>query len=213
MANQLHIARSAGIMGAGIVAGGPYGCAVGRLTADGVSGLTSLAVGPSRRTAVDRRPFRARLDRPAAERDARPRLPVRRKIRQARRSEVGRARRRIPPILKAARKPLDQTERPIRRPQQQPSGIRRLRPAVKTRLNAAPFNPCKTKQVRDTLCRHRGPLSPVTKVVLAKQLLQSQDSDAPPTFEISGLAARRRPRTSLRRGCASGRGSRDRART
>ena len=25
MANQLHIARSAGIMGAGIVAGGPYG--------------------------------------------------------------------------------------------------------------------------------------------------------------------------------------------
>ena len=29
MANQLHIAHSAGIMGAGIVAGGLFGCAVG----------------------------------------------------------------------------------------------------------------------------------------------------------------------------------------
>jgi poly(3-hydroxybutyrate) depolymerase len=28
MANQLHIAHSAGIMGAGIIAGGLYGCAV-----------------------------------------------------------------------------------------------------------------------------------------------------------------------------------------
>lgn len=46
MANQLHIAHSAGIMGAGIVAGGPYGCAVDRLTDDGVSALASLAVGP-----------------------------------------------------------------------------------------------------------------------------------------------------------------------
>ncbi len=32
MANQLHIAHSAGIMGAGIVAGGPFGCAVDRMT-------------------------------------------------------------------------------------------------------------------------------------------------------------------------------------
>ena len=46
MANQLHIAHSAGIMGAGIVAGGPYGCAVDRLTADGLAALASLAVGP-----------------------------------------------------------------------------------------------------------------------------------------------------------------------
>ncbi len=46
MASQLHIAHSAGIMGAGIVAGGPYGCAVDRLTDEGVSALASLAVGP-----------------------------------------------------------------------------------------------------------------------------------------------------------------------
>jgi hypothetical protein len=46
MANQLHVAHSAGIMGAGIVAGGPYGCAVDRVVRDGVAALASLAVGP-----------------------------------------------------------------------------------------------------------------------------------------------------------------------
>jgi hypothetical protein len=46
MANQLHIAHSAGIMGAGIIAGGLYGCAVDSVTSDGVFSLTSLAVGP-----------------------------------------------------------------------------------------------------------------------------------------------------------------------
>jgi hypothetical protein len=46
MANQLHIAHSAGIMGAGIVAGGPFGCAVDRVTSDGVSSLATIAIGP-----------------------------------------------------------------------------------------------------------------------------------------------------------------------
>src|SRR5437660_12307222 len=46
MANQLHIAHSAGIIGAGMVAGGLYGCAVDSVTGDGVSALASLAVGP-----------------------------------------------------------------------------------------------------------------------------------------------------------------------
>ena len=46
MANQLHVAHSAGIMGAGIVAGGLFGCAVDSVAGDGVLGLASLAVGP-----------------------------------------------------------------------------------------------------------------------------------------------------------------------
>jgi poly(3-hydroxybutyrate) depolymerase len=46
MANQLHVAHSAGIMGAGIVAGGLFGCAVDRVSSDGVVGLTTLALGP-----------------------------------------------------------------------------------------------------------------------------------------------------------------------
>ena len=46
MANQLHIAHSAGIVGAGIVAGGPFGCAVDRVTSDGVSSLATIAIGP-----------------------------------------------------------------------------------------------------------------------------------------------------------------------
>src|SRR5256885_9945000 len=46
MANQLHIAHSAGIIGAGMIAGGLYGCAVDSVTEDGVFALASLAVGP-----------------------------------------------------------------------------------------------------------------------------------------------------------------------
>src|SRR5438128_1569348 len=46
MANQLHVAHSAGIVGAGMIAGGLYGCAVDSVSADGVLALVSLAVGP-----------------------------------------------------------------------------------------------------------------------------------------------------------------------
>src|SRR5207244_7497702 len=46
MANQLHIAHSAGIVGAGMIAGGLYGSAVDSLSADGVLALASLAIGP-----------------------------------------------------------------------------------------------------------------------------------------------------------------------
>jgi len=46
MANQLHIAHSAGVMGAGIVAGGLFGCAVDSVTDNGVVALANLAVGP-----------------------------------------------------------------------------------------------------------------------------------------------------------------------
>jgi len=46
MANQLHIAHSAGISGAGMIAGGLYGCAVDSVSEDGVFALASLAVGP-----------------------------------------------------------------------------------------------------------------------------------------------------------------------
>src|SRR5436190_5664125 len=45
MANQLHFAHSAGILGAGMIAGGLYGCAVDSVTEDGVSALASMAVG------------------------------------------------------------------------------------------------------------------------------------------------------------------------
>ena len=45
MANQLHIAHSAGIVGASLIAGGLYGCAVDSVGSDGVEGLASLAAG------------------------------------------------------------------------------------------------------------------------------------------------------------------------
>ncbi|HEY0417996.1 MAG TPA: depolymerase, partial [Acetobacteraceae bacterium] len=46
MANQLHVAHSAQLMGAGLIAGGLYGCAVFDATAAGVQPLVSLALGP-----------------------------------------------------------------------------------------------------------------------------------------------------------------------
>jgi poly(3-hydroxybutyrate) depolymerase len=45
MANQLHVAHSAGIMGAAMVAGGLYGCATIDVTQAGVVALASQAVG------------------------------------------------------------------------------------------------------------------------------------------------------------------------
>jgi poly(3-hydroxybutyrate) depolymerase len=46
MANQLHVAHSAGVMGAALIAGGLYGCAVQEVEADGVQALASQAIGP-----------------------------------------------------------------------------------------------------------------------------------------------------------------------
>ncbi len=45
MANQLHVAHSAEIMGAAMIAGGLYGCAVQEVTADGVVSIMSRALG------------------------------------------------------------------------------------------------------------------------------------------------------------------------
>ena len=46
MANQLHIAHSADVMGAAMIAGGLYGCAVQDVERDGVLAAMSQAIGP-----------------------------------------------------------------------------------------------------------------------------------------------------------------------
>ena len=46
MANQIHVAHSADVMGAAMIAGGLYGCAVQNVESDGVEALASQAVGP-----------------------------------------------------------------------------------------------------------------------------------------------------------------------
>jgi hypothetical protein len=52
MANQLHIAHSAGLMGAAMIAGGLYGCAVEDVAPGGVVARTSLAFGPCVKTPI-----------------------------------------------------------------------------------------------------------------------------------------------------------------
>jgi predicted esterase len=79
MAAQLHIAHAAGIMGAGLIAGGLYGCAVESLGADGtLRSLAALATGPCMAVPARLRPVAAyaglvhrlaaagRIDPPAA---------------------------------------------------------------------------------------------------------------------------------------------------
>jgi hypothetical protein len=58
-------------------------------------------------------------------------------------------------VGKTLGKPLDQPDCPICRPQQQGSRIRGDLAAVKPRHHRAPFDACKTEQIRATLCPHR----------------------------------------------------------
>jgi hypothetical protein len=60
-----------------------------------------------------------------------------------------------PAIGETLGKPLDQSNRPVRRPQQQGTRIRGHPAAVKPRHHRAPLNGCKSKQIRATLCLHR----------------------------------------------------------
>jgi hypothetical protein len=62
MANQPHIAHSAEIMGAAMIASGLYGCAALHAIADGVGAQASQAAGPSLSTPVNSPPhWRPRL--------------------------------------------------------------------------------------------------------------------------------------------------------
>jgi len=71
-----------------------------------------------------------------------------------------------PLVVKAGSKLLRQLERMIRRPQKQCSGIRGDRAAVECCHHVASFNGCKSKQICDTFCRHRGALRIARKSLL-----------------------------------------------
>jgi len=59
-------------------------------------------------------------------------------------------------IVETPGQPIDQSNHPIRRPQQQSSGIRRDRSPIKTTHNFAASDRSKVKPFCATLCRHRG---------------------------------------------------------
>ena len=58
-------------------------------------------------------------------------------------------------IGEAAGKALNQADLPIGGAEQHRSGLRGHRAAVKRRYHPSPFNACKAKQIRATLCLHR----------------------------------------------------------
>ena len=63
---------------------------------------------------------------------------------------------RTPLVVKARRKPIHHPDGAIRRAQQQRSGIRGDRAGIERRHHLASFNRFKSKEIRATLCRHRG---------------------------------------------------------
>ena len=69
MANQFHVAHSSGVMGAAMIAGGLYGCAVENVAPDGVEASASLAYGPCVRSPLmleETRTYKALVDTLAA---------------------------------------------------------------------------------------------------------------------------------------------------
>ena len=58
-------------------------------------------------------------------------------------------------IREAVGKALDQSDLPIGGAEQHPPGLRGHHPAVERCHHLAPFNRCKAKQIRATLCLHR----------------------------------------------------------
>jgi hypothetical protein len=75
---------------------------------------------------------------------------------------------RIAAVLETDRQAMGQAQHPIRRSQQQRTGVTGDGATVKRRNNRASFSRCKRKQVRVTLCRHRGLLCVDVKPLLQK---------------------------------------------
>jgi hypothetical protein len=63
---------------------------------------------------------------------------------------------RAPHVVKARCQPIHHSDRTIRRAQKQRSCIRRDRARIECRDHRAAFNRFKSKEIRATLCRHRG---------------------------------------------------------
>jgi hypothetical protein len=61
-----------------------------------------------------------------------------------------------PFVVKARRKPIHQSDRPIRRAQKQSPRIRCHQTGIKRGFHSPPFNGSKIEPFRATLCLHRG---------------------------------------------------------
>src|SRR6516162_9377159 len=98
---------------------------------------------------------------------------------------------RSPPVMKARRKPIDQSDRSIRRLQKQRASLRRHQATVKCGFHNPAFNHSKIERFWSTLCRHRGFLFESSKVAVAQRLSLIRNPDAPSFCEKSGLGPRR----------------------
>ena len=75
---------------------------------------------------------------------------------------------RRPTVGEASREALDEPDRPVGRPEQQPAGVRGDRTPIEIRHHRAAIDACKPHRLRATLCRHRGALLRGPKSLLQK---------------------------------------------
>ena len=75
---------------------------------------------------------------------------------------------RRPTVGEAGREALDEPDRPVGRPEQQPAGVRGDRTPIEIRHHRAAIDACKSHRLRATLCRHRGALLRGPKSLLQK---------------------------------------------
>ena len=94
---------------------------------------------------------------------------------------------RRPAVGEAGREALDQPDRPVGRPEQQPARVRRDRAAIEIRHHRTAIDRCESHRLRATLCRHRGDSPAGTEVFVAEALSHVQGPDAPTPCEKCGL--------------------------
>jgi len=59
-------------------------------------------------------------------------------------------------VAEAGREAIDEADRPVGRAKQHPASVRSDASAVERSLNPTAFDRYKSKQIRDTVCLHRG---------------------------------------------------------
>ena len=89
-------------------------------------------------------------------------------------------------VAEAGRKPIDETDRPVGLAKQQRAGVRSDASAVESRHHQTAFNRFKAKQIRDTVCLHRGALAIPANLLLHNKVWLIRGLDAPHSLRNPG---------------------------
>ena len=89
-------------------------------------------------------------------------------------------------VAEAGGEPIDETDRPVGRAKQHRAGVRGDASAVESSHHPTSFNRFKFKQIRDTVCLHRGTSRVPAKLLLHNILSLIRGLDAPTSLRNPG---------------------------